>query len=111
MFEIEWTADVVSLENHLQSEKDREGDIWSLFLLDGIVLFLPILSATVIIEDNMYLTSLEKVTDAELKKRLREFIDLDDWMDKCAACCKPDLLHKGLCTRTMKDLPEEFMKI
>ena len=37
------------------------------------------------------MSSLEKVTDADLKKRLNELVDLDDWADECAACGRPDL--------------------
>ena len=103
--------DVISPENHLRPQEDREGDIWSLVLLDGFVLLLPILSPAVVIEDNMSVSNLEKVTDADLKKRLNKLIDLDDWTDKCAACGKPDLLHKRPCTRTENNSPEELIKI
>ena len=61
---------------------------FGLFLLDGVSLSLPILAAFVIIEDKMSITRLEKVTDAELMKRVSELIDLDNWTDKCAACGK-----------------------
>ena len=58
----------------------------------------------------MYITSLEKVTDAELKKRVNELIDLDNWTDKYVAYRKPDLLHKGTCTRTEKEPLDELVK-
>ena len=60
---------------------------------------------------NIAVFSLEKVTDADLKKRLNELVDLDDWADKCAACGRLDLLHRGSCTRTEKDSPEDLVRI
>ena len=48
-------------------------------------------------------SSLEKVTDADLKKRLSELVDLDNWTIKCSTYGRPDLLHKGACTRDNKD--------
>ena len=68
---------------------------FSVCLLDGVPLSLPILTAVVKMEDKMSINSLEEVTDTELKKRVNELIDLDNWADKCVACGKPDLLHRG----------------
>ena len=59
----------------------------------------------------MSISNLEKVTYADLKKRLRELVDFDDWTDKCAVCGRPDLLHNGPCTRTEKDLPGDLRGI
>ena len=53
------------------------------------------------------MSALEKVSDSELKKRLSELIDLDDWTNEFATCGRPVFLHKGACTRENKDLPEE----
>ena len=52
----------------------------------------------------------ENLMDAELKKKVNELIDLDNWKDECVACGKPDLLHKGSCTRTEKEPPDELVK-
>ena len=51
------------------------------------------------------------MTDADLKKRLNKLVDFDDWSDKCAVCGRPDLLHKGPCTRTEKDSPGDLLGI
>ena len=48
----------------------------------------------------MSVSDVEKVTDS----------DLDDWADKCP-CGRPELLHKGLCSRTDKDPPEGYKEI
>ena len=56
------------------------------------------------------MSSLKKLTDAKLKKRDNELIDIDDWMNECVACGKPDLLYKGTYTRTEKEPPDELMK-
>ena len=58
----------------------------------------------------MSITSLDKVMDAKLKKRVNKFITLDDYFDECAACGKPDLLHRGTCTRTEKQPLDELVK-
>ena len=55
------------------------------------------------------MSSLEKVTDADLKRRLNKLVDLDDWTDECTASGRPDLLHRGSCTRTEKDSPEDLV--
>ena len=57
------------------------------------------------------MSALEKVNYSELKKRLSELIDLDDWTNECATCGSFDLIHKGACTRDSKDLPEELIQI
>ena len=50
------------------------------------------------------------MTDAELKKRVSELIDLDNYTNKCAAGGKPDILHRGMCTRTEKEQQDELNK-
>ena len=59
----------------------------------------------------MSVSNIETVTDTDLKKRLNELIDLDDWTDECAACGRPDLLHKGPCTRSERDSPKDLCGI
>ena len=67
--------------------------------MDGVSLPLPILTASVKIEiDKMSITSLEKLTDAEVKKGVNELIELVNWADECVACGMPNLLHKGTYT-------------
>ena len=61
--------------------------------------------------DKMSISNLEKLPDAELKKRVNDLIDVDDWTDECITCGKPDLLHKGTCTRTEKEPPDELVKL
>ena len=57
------------------------------------------------------MSTLEKVSDSILRKRLSELIDLDDWTNKCATCGRPDFLYKGFCTREGKDSPEDLVQI
>ena len=59
----------------------------------------------------MSVSNMEKVTDTDMKKRLNKLADFDDCMDECAVCRRPDLLHKGPCTRTEKDSPEGILGI
>ena len=73
--------------------------LFGLYTWMVLTISLPILAITAGIEDKMSMSNLEKVMDADLKKRMNELIDIYDWTDKCTACGRPDLLYKGPCTR------------
>ena len=52
----------------------------------------------------MSVVELKNLSKDDLKKRLAQQIDIEDWTDKCGKCGYPKLLHKELhreaaCTR------------
>ena len=54
--------------------------------------------------NKMSVLDLKTLTDHDLKKRLTEQINVEDWTDKCSKCGYPKLIHKNLhrdatCTR------------
>ena len=45
------------------------------------------------------MTDVKKILIKEVKKRIYELIDLEDWTEKCENNGLPELLHIGSCTR------------
>ena len=55
--------------------------------------------------------NVDTLPDDELKRRVVALIDTDDWSEECITCGVPSLLHRGTCTRSNKEPPEERLKI
>ena len=49
----------------------------------------------------MSISDVKKISEDELKTRLNELIDVNNYLDGCVTCSLPHLLHKGTtCTRS-----------